>query len=92
MSSILHSRCRAFGVVRQQTAQGLAGTIGQSPDYLVGRAVKKSVVPPGDPSLRQASTRNRHGIEAGRSAGILSTPRTGPDLTTIVVAGDVTPE
>ena len=81
---------QAFKVVRQQTAQGLAGLL-QSPDYLVGRAVKKSVVPPGDPSLRQATPDT---VMALKPADLQAFYHAAfrPDLTTIVVAGDVTPE
>ena len=81
---------RAFAVVRQQTAQGLAGLL-QSPDYLFGRAVKRAVAPQGDPSLRQPSVA---GVMALTPADLDAYYKTAfrPDLTTIVVAGDVTPD
>ena len=81
---------QAFAVVRQQTAQGLAGLL-QSPDYLFGRAIKKALAPPGDPSLRQPSVA---GVMALTPADLDAFYKAAyrPDLTTIVVAGDVTPE
>jgi zinc protease len=81
---------QAFGVVRQQTAQGLMGLL-QSPDYLFGRAVKKAVAPEGDPSLRQATPQTVMALKpADLDAFYQAAYR--PDLTTIVVAGDVTPD
>jgi zinc protease len=80
----------AFTVVRQQTAQGLIGLL-QSPDYLFGRAIKKAVAPAGDPSLRQATPQTTMALtKADLDAFYQAAYR--PDLTTIVVAGDVTPE
>jgi zinc protease len=80
----------AFAVVQRQTAQGLAGLL-QSPDYLFSRAIKKAVAPPGDPSLRQATPKT---VMALQPSDLQAFYRAAyrPDLTTIVVAGDVTPE
>ena len=80
----------AFGVVRQQTAQGLAGLL-HSPDYLVGRALKAALAPARDPSLRQATPAT---VMALTPPALDAFYRAAyrPDLTTIVVAGDVTPE
>ena len=81
---------QAFAVVRRQTAQGLAGLL-QSPDYLFGRAIKKAIYPAGDPSLRQPSPQ---GVMALTPADLDAFYKAAfrPDLTTIVVAGDVTPD
>jgi zinc protease len=80
----------AFTVVRQQTAQGLQGLL-HSPDYLVGRAIKKAIVPPRDPTLREATPQTVMGLKpADLDAFYHAAYR--PDLTTIVIAGDVTPE
>jgi zinc protease len=80
----------AVAVVRQQTAEGLAGLL-QSPDYLFGRALKQAVAPAGDPSLRQATPQS---VMALKLSDLEAFYRAAyrPDLTTIVVAGDVTPE
>ncbi|MBM9401798.1 insulinase family protein [Gluconacetobacter azotocaptans] len=81
---------RAFQVVRMQTAQALAGRL-RTPDYLFGRAVKAAVSPPHDPSLRQPDPQKvMHLTLADVRAFYAGAYR--PDLTTIVVAGDITPE
>lgn len=79
-----------FQVVRQQTAQAQAGEL-LSPDHLFNRAIKMAVLPPKDPTLREATPQS-----------IMSVTRDDvqtyykkvwrPDRTTIVVTGDVTPE
>lgn len=80
---------QAFEVVRGQAAQSVAGLL-ESPDYLFERAVKRSVVPQEDPTLRQATPET---IGALRLADVVAYYRATfrPDLTTIVVVGDVTP-
>ncbi len=80
----------AFPVVRQETAQGLAGLL-QSPGYLFQKAVNKAILPDGDPKLRQATPDS---VEALTLADVRSYYDSSfrPDLTTIVVIGDVTPE
>ncbi|WP_230975560.1 M16 family metallopeptidase [Acetobacter garciniae] len=79
-----------FTVVRMQTAQSQAGELA-SPGHLFNRAVKIAVLPPKDPALREATPQS-----------ILSVTHDDvmryyqqvwrPDLTTIVVTGDITPE
>jgi zinc protease len=81
---------RAFKVVRQETAGELAGKL-QSPSYLSHRALLKALYPKGDPTHRQATPETV-------SALSLEDVRTyyrkvfRPDLTTIVVIGDISPE
>ena len=80
----------AFAVVRGQLAQGLAGLL-RSPDYLSQRAVTRAVVPDNDPALRQATPETVMALQpADLRAYYAAAFR--PDLTTIVVLGDVTPE
>jgi zinc protease len=81
---------QAFAVVQQQEAQSLAGLL-HSPDYLFERAVTKAVAPPGDPTLREATPKTALSLT---HADLLAFYQAAfrPDLTTIVVAGDVTPE
>jgi zinc protease len=80
----------AFKTVRQQVADTVAGTL-ESPDYLHGRALLAALFPKGDPALRQATT-------SSVSALTLSNTRDyyrhvfRPDLTTLVVVGNVSPE
>jgi zinc protease len=80
----------AFQTVRQEVSDTVAGTL-ESPDYLVHRALAKALLPKDDPALRQATT-------STVSALTLDNVRDyyrhvfRPDLTTIVVVGNVTPE
>ncbi len=80
----------AFAVVRQQTAQGLAGLL-QSPGYLFRYAVNKAILPGGDPRLRQATPASVGGLTMTDVRDYYR-DNFRPDLTTIVVIGDVTPE
>jgi zinc protease len=80
----------AFNIVRRQTAQSLAGLL-QSPDYLFKRAIEKAVVPAGDPQLRQATPASVMGLKLADVRGYYQAAYR-PDLTTIVIVGDVTPE
>ena len=78
-----------FAIVRQQTAQTLSGLL-HSPDYLFKRAVQSAILPAADPSLRQPTpasvmTLKLEDVRAYYAAAYR------PDLTTIVVAGDITP-
>ncbi len=79
----------AFDVTKQQTGQFVAGNL-QSPGYRTTRALETSLLPPADPSLRQV-TPDTVGkltldeVKAYHAATIR------PDLTTIVVIGDITP-
>ncbi len=80
---------QAFGVVRQQVAQSLAGLL-QSPDYRFKRAIIGALAPPGDPTLREATPAS---VMALTPADLQTFYHAAyrPDLTTIVVTGDVTP-
>jgi zinc protease len=80
----------AFKTVRQQVADTVAGLL-ESPDYLHKRALMAALFPKNDPVLRQATT-------STVSALTLTNTRDyyrhvfRPDLTTIVVIGNVSPE
>lgn len=80
----------AFAVVREQAAQGLGGLL-QSPDFLFRTAVQKAILPGGDPKLRQATPASVRGLDLADVRDYYSR-NFRPDLTTIVVIGDVTPE
>jgi zinc protease len=81
---------QAFAVVQQQTAQFVAGNL-QSPGYRTSRALDLALLPAGDPILREATPATVHGLSlAELKQYYLSTFR--PDLTTIVVIGDVESE
>ncbi len=79
-----------FAILQAQAAQSLGGLL-QSPGYLYDRAVLQATVPPGDPALREATPAT---VAALQRSDVLAyyTAAYRPDLTTIVVAGDVTPE
>ncbi len=80
----------AFGVVKQELTGSLAGRL-RSPGYLSHRALRRGLFPGNDPELRQATP---------ESVGTISLEDVKayyrkvfrPDMTTIVVAGRVTPE
>ncbi len=79
----------AFGVLRNQFARSLAGRL-ETPDFLFQHALTQAVVPPGDPTLRQATPDTVKRLTlADVKAYYAAAYR--PDLTTIVVLGDVTP-
>ncbi len=80
----------AFDVAKVQLAQSLAGML-QSPDYLTDRATTRATVPEGDPTLREPTpdtvmALTREDVTSYYAAAYR------PDLTTVVVVGDVTPE
>jgi zinc protease len=81
---------KAFGVVKQKTTQFVAGNI-ESPQYRSSRALEVGLLPAGDPDLRQVlpttvSTLTLDDVKEYYAATFR------PDLTTIVVTGDVSPE
>jgi zinc protease len=80
----------ALKIVKQQTAEFLQGRI-NSPGYHADRALAAGLLPPGDPALREptpqtVSTVSLEDVERFRATTFR------PDLTTIVVIGDVTPD
>ena len=80
----------AFPVVQSQSAHFLAGNL-VSPDYLFQRAYAKALVPAGDPSLREATPESVMGLKPDDVSDYYA-QAFRPDLTSIVVIGDVTPE
>lgn len=80
---------QGFEAQRDTLAHTLAGEL-QSPDYRMIRAMKQGLLPAGDPDLREATpaTVGRLSL-ADVKAYYAAAYR--PDLTTLVVVGDVTP-
>ncbi len=76
--------------MRQQAAQSLAGLL-HSPDYLFKRAMQRAVIPDNDPQLRQPTPRSMMALKL-EDARAYYAAAYRPDLTTIVVVGDVTPQ
>lgn len=80
----------AFKTVRSQVAASIAGRL-QSPDYRFRRALLKALYPEGDPTLRQATPETVSSLElADVKAYYHKIFR--PDLTTIVVIGNIDPQ
>jgi zinc protease len=78
----------AFKIIQQQSAQYVAGNL-KSPGYRFTRAVHVGLFPKGDPSLREATPDSVSSLTlADVKKYYADTMR--PDLTTIVVIGDVT--
>ena len=80
----------AFAVQQQTLARTLAGEL-QAPQYKMFRALRQGLLPAGDTSLREATPATVGKLtRADVQAYFDATFR--PDLTTIVVVGDVTPD
>ncbi|HKI95373.1 MAG TPA: pitrilysin family protein [Gemmatimonadales bacterium] len=79
----------AFQTMQHQQAAYVAGEI-QSPGYLAGRAQDKALFPAGDPSLRETTPATVSGLTLQQVKDYY-THVFRPDLTTIVVIGNVTP-
>ena len=81
---------QAFQVTQQQTAQFVAGNL-QSPGYRTTRALDLALLPATDPSLREATPGTLSKVTLDDVKHYHATT-IRPDLTTIVVIGDITPE
>jgi zinc protease len=77
----------AFKIIQQQSAQFVAGNL-KSPGYRFTRAVSMGLLPKGDPALRETTPNTVSALSiADVKKYYADTMR--PDLTTIVVIGDV---
>jgi zinc protease len=81
---------QAFRIVQRQSAAAVAGQL-DSPDYHAGRALDKALLPAGDPGLREATPETIRGLTIEDVRGYYESAFR-PDLTTVVVVGNVTPE
>ncbi len=79
----------AFGIVQKQTAQELAGDE-QSPDYIANLALQRALLPAGDPGLRRATPATVSALSLDDVQAFYEHVYR-PDMTTIVVIGNVTP-
>lgn len=79
-----------FAVVRVQSAQAQAGELA-SPGHLFSRAVKAAILPANDPALREATPQSIMKV-SHEDVRHYYQQAWRPDLTTIVVTGDITPE
>jgi zinc protease len=80
----------AFAIVKQQTIGQLTGAV-QGPDFKAERALADALYPPGDPSRRAATPETAGSVTLDDVKNYYAASFR-PDLTTIVVVGDVTPE
>ncbi len=80
----------AFKVVQQQTADSVAGEL-QTPDYHAHRALLKGLLPAGDPELREPSPEKVSALKLQDVKDYYG-KTFRPDLTRIVIIGDISPE
>ncbi len=78
-----------FQTVQQKDAQATASQL-QSPAYLADRALLFGLLPAGDPQLREATLASMTGLTLADARAYYARAFR-PDMTTIVVIGDVTP-
>ena len=81
---------RAFMIIQHQTAAMVAGQL-QSPDYLFNKAIKTSLLPKGDPALRHATPSSVMSLK-WQDVKDYYHKVFRPDMTTIVVIGNITPQ
>ncbi len=81
---------KAFQVVKQQTIDLVAGNL-TSPSYRVQKALESGLLPPRDPMLREATPKTLSTVTLDDVKAYYS-KTFRPDLTTIVVIGDITPQ
>lgn len=81
---------RAFTVVQQQLAYAVKGEM-QTPDYLTNRALEKALYPQDDPTQREPTPETISALSLDDVKSYYQNVFR-PDLTTIVVIGDVTPD
>jgi zinc protease len=83
-------RGEALRITQQQMSQHVAGRL-KSPTYRIGRALAVGLLPPNDPDLREVTPQAVASLTVADVKNYyVRTMR--PDLTTIVVIGDVTPD
>ncbi len=80
---------KAFGVKQKTLARTLAGRL-QSPRYKMFRALFKGIYPAGDPALREATPKTVNALTLPDVKDYFANVYR-PDMTTIVVVGDVAP-
>ncbi len=79
----------AFNIIKMQSAATVAGEL-KSPDYLFGRALTKALYPENDPIQREATPETINSLKLKDVRDYFAKVYR-PDLTTIVVIGNVSP-
>ena len=80
----------AFKIVRRQLADSIQGEL-ESPAHLMERALDSALLPKGDPALRQPTSRSLSALSLADVRDYYKRVFR-PDMTTIVVVGNVTTE
>jgi zinc protease len=80
----------AFAVQQQTLSRTLAGEL-QSPQYKMMRALMKGLLPAGDPGLREATPKTVDALTLNDVKDYFAKVYR-PDMTTLVIVGDVTPQ
>ena len=81
---------QAFKIIQMQTSQTVAGEL-KSPDYLMGRAIRTALLPANDPNLRETTPETVNSITLDDVKTYYKNIYR-PDMTTIVVIGNVKAE
>jgi zinc protease len=91
-TNLLHPAlpAEAFTIVQKEAAAAAVGEL-QSPGYLSQRALRKALYPKNDPTLRQATPASISSLRLQDVKAYYGSAFR-PDLTTIVVIGQVSPE
>ncbi len=79
----------AFTVVQKEVADLTAGQL-KSPSYKEHRALSEALLPKGDPTLRDQTPATVNSLKLADVKSYISSAFR-PDLTTIVIVGDITP-
>lgn len=80
----------AFKIVQQETSEFVAGNL-TSPGYLTRKALERALLPEHDPALREATPQTIASVSLS-DVQQYHAKTFRPDLATIVIIGDVTPE
>lgn len=80
---------QAFKIVQMETARSVAGEL-QSPGFLAELALDKALYPPKDPEIRHATPQSVSSLTLADEKNYYDQVFR-PDLTTIVVIGDISP-
>ena len=80
----------AFQIVKQETSEFVAGNL-TSPSYRTQRALREALLPKRDPMLREATPQTIETVSLQDVKDYYG-KAFRPDLTTIVILGDITPE